>query len=450
VSSEAPSPPVSGIQFELPVSDPLAARLFPDLPGTVRWGLERSERILASLGDPHRDYPVLHVGGTNGKGSVARIWAQILGAAGYRTGLYSSPHLVSFRERILVEDRPLPDDLLVDWSGGLRPLLVREEPSYFEAATALALLAFSRAEVDVAVVEVGMGGRLDATNLVDPVLAAVTNVGLEHTAMLGSTLPEIAREKAGIFKPGLSVFTGSQDPEVLEVLEAEAVRSGALLCTVPAPDGEVTLEGSFLRLVTKRWGTLPLQTPLVGRHQLHNLALAVRSLEALPPGLHVSGRDVQEGAERTRIPGRFQVWKEKGQLWILDVAHNLDGMRALRETLRVTDPPRPRVGIVGVLNDKPWRSMLAELAPELDQLILTAPGSAPPERAWDPGVAAGYLSSEHTWIHPDLGSSLGAVRSRRQAFQTVVVTGSSYTVGDCLGRLGRIPAEALPTSFPPG
>ena len=450
MSHRAHERPTPAIEFGLPADDPLAARIFPALAGEVKWGLERTERTLASLGDPHLDYPVLHVGGTNGKGSVARIWAEVLQAAGFRTGLYTSPHLISFRERILVDGRPLPDELLEEWSRDLRPLLVREAPSFFEAATALAFLALSRSGTEVAVIEVGMGGRLDATNVVQPVLTAVTNVGLDHAAMLGETAEAIAREKAGILKPGIPVFTATDDPAALAVLTEETALREALLHKVPAPEGRVQLNGVALRLVTKRWGALDLDSPLIGRHQLRNLALAVHALEALPPRLPVSARAVKEGVRRTRVPGRFQVERERGRTWILDIAHNSDGVRALARTIEEVDPPRPRIGVVGILDDKPWEEMLRELDRVLDAVILTIPSLAPKVRSWNPEIAAQALSGDRVELSAGVGTAMEAARTRAGPSGTVVVTGSSYTVGECLTHLERIPPEALPVPFDSG
>jgi dihydrofolate synthase/folylpolyglutamate synthase len=450
VTDGAQTRPDSATQFGVPSDDPLAARLFPALAGEVKWGLDRTGRMLASLGDPHRAYPVLHVAGTNGKGSVARIWASILRAAGLRTGLYTSPHLISFRERILVNGTPIPDEQLEEWSWDLRPLLFRERPSFFEAATTLAFLAFAREEVEVAVVEVGMGGRLDATNVVEPVVAAITNVGLDHVPILGGTLEDIAKEKAGILKPGVPVFTADDKPEVLAVLAREAANSEALLHRVRPPEGETTLDGSSFLLRTKRWGDLDLTSPLVGAHQICNLALAVRSLEALPPRLPVSAQAVREGVAKARVPGRFQVEREGDLTWILDVAHNPDGVRALVNALHATNPPRPWIGVVGILSDKPADEMLGSLAAALDSVVLTTPTSAPKGRRWDPAAAAGRLASGRAELRPNVPAAVELARGAAGPSGTVVVTGSSYTVGEAMVALGRIPPEALPAPFRAG
>lgn len=433
-----------------PADDPLAARLLPGLPGDVRWGLDRMERVLAALGDPHLDYPVLHVAGTNGKGSVAKVWAEVLTAAGLSTGLYTSPHLVSFRERILVDGRPLPDGLLAEWARDLRPLLVREAPSFFEGSTALALLAFSRAGVEAAVVEVGLGGRLDATNVVRPAVAAVTSLGLDHTEMLGGTIEEVAAEKAGIFKPGLPVFTAVADRRALGVLEAEAAEREARLHRVRVPAGRVRLGGVELEVATRRWGTLALECPMTGRHQLENVALAVSALEALPPRIPLSAGALRRGVGRARLAGRFQVERRWGRTWILDVAHNVEGARVLRETLSEVAAPRPRAAVVAILADKPWKAILGELAPAADHFILTVPRSAPPARRWHPEDALALFPPGSARVCPDPGAALAEARSAVPPAGSVIVTGSMYTVGEALAWLGRLPREALPTPFESG
>jgi dihydrofolate synthase/folylpolyglutamate synthase len=364
--------------------------------------------------------------------------------------VYTSPHLVSFRERILIDGRPPPDELLAEWSRDLRPLLLREDPSFFEAATALAFLAFARSEVDVAVIEVGLGGRLDATNVVDPVLTAITNVSFEHGDLLGGSVARIAREKAGILKPGAPAFTAADDPAVLEVLREEAAVRGVLLRRIPTPEGRITIDGSRLRVETERWGPLELASPMCGHHQIRNIALAVRSLEALPPRLPVSSGAVREGVLRTRVPGRFQVEANDGMIWILDIAHNPDGIRALAGTLRELGPSRQRIGVIGILSDKPAREMLEELLRVLDLLVLTMPPSVQAARRWDPARMAAFLPPTRVHVVPHFSDALDFAARSAGPSGTVVVTGSSHTVGDALVEMGKIPAEALPSAMEPG
>ena len=424
------------------------------------------QRILAAVGSPHRAYPTLLVGGTNGKGSVAHVWARVLHAAGFRVGLYTSPHLVHFRERIQVEGEPLPDAFLEEVADELRSPLVKRQPSFFEATTALALTAFARAEVEVAVLEVGMGGRLDAVNVVDPLLTVVTNVGLDHQEMLGATHAEIAREKAGIFRSGVPAFTAASHPDALRVLAEEAAaRGGPLARIAPAP-GRMVAGGAAdgpapmneLRLRTRTWGELELRTPLLGAHQRTNVALAVRALEGLPPRLIPPRRAVVEGVAAARVPGRLQLEEEGPRRYLLDVAHNLDGVEtlvaALEELAGAAEGAvaAPRVAVVGILADKPVDAMLRALATAVDRVVLTTPPSAPDGRRWDPVAVAARFEAARLEVIPPEGVRPGAVpfeavpqlaealdRARALTADggTVVVTGSFHTVGGALTALGR-------------
>lgn len=429
-----------------PSDDPLANRLFPPLSGSVRWGLDRMERILATLDAPHRCAPSLHVGGTNGKGSVARIWAEVLRAEGLRVGLYTSPHIVSFRERILVDGAPLPDRVLEEIADEIRPALVRFAPSFFEASTVLAFCAFERAGVDVMVVEVGLGGRLDATNVVDPVLTAITNVSLEHEEFLGDSLEAIAREKSGILKPGVPAWTAVRDPGVLRVLAEQAAALGTPLNRVAPPSGRWDRHGLQLQLATRRWGELTLRSPLTGEYQLHNVALAVRALESLPPRLLPTPDQIREGVLRARIPGRFEVSDDPPREWILDVAHNRAGIEALGSALHTLRPEKPVIAVVGILADKEWESMLRTLAGRVDRVVLTTPPGVPESRRWDPRAVADRLSELELLVVDPIEAAFARAVELTGKGGTVVVTGSTHTVGAALKYRDRIPAEALPPS----
>jgi dihydrofolate synthase / folylpolyglutamate synthase len=443
-----------------PEGDPLAARLFPPLPGTVLWGLDRMQRIMAAVGSPHRAYPSLVVGGTNGKGSVATVWARVLEAAGFRVGLYTSPHLVDFAERIAIDGEPAPAFLLDEVAAELRSPIVKRQPSFFEATTALALTTFARADVDVAVLEVGLGGRLDAVNVVDPILTAVTNVGLEHQELLGPDHAAIAREKAGIFRAGVPAFTGATHPDALRVLAEEAAVLGIPLARVSPAPGESTLggrgghgAGTRMRLATRSWGPLELFSPLLGAHQRANVALAVRALEGLPPRLLPPRRAVEAGVAAARVPGRLQVEVEGPRRIVLDVAHNPDGVETLVRALDELAPPGPRVAVVGILSDKPVGVMLRTLAAGMDQVILTVPPSAPAPRRWDPeqvvrvlqeegragesGEGRGGQAGGRFEAVPEFAAALARARALTEQGGTVVVTGSFHTVGAALELLRR-------------
>ena len=275
-------------RLDLPFADSLVGRLFPPLATGVHWGLERTERALEALGDPHLIYRTIHVGGTNGKGSVASTLASVLNASGIRAGCYTSPHLCSFRERMLVGGEPLSEDDLLLRAEEVREAVLRFGLTFFEAVTVLGFHAFAQEGVEVAVVEVGLGGRLDATNVLRPEVAAITNVAMDHADYLGESLDQIAHEKAGIVKPGVPLITAESDPARLEVFREVTRRVGAPLVILPADavrEVSVAHDRTAFELDTSMWGPLSVETPLVGRRQATNAALAVEVLSYLNTAL---------------------------------------------------------------------------------------------------------------------------------------------------------------------
>jgi len=365
--------------------------------------------LLAELGNPQSHFAAVHVGGTNGKGSVGVLVAEALRVAGSRVGLYTSPHLVDVRERMLVDGRPIPAEAFVAWTRRLEPVLDAAGASFFEATTAIALADFAARGVDIAVVEVGLGGRLDATNVLTPLVSAVTHVALEHTEYLGTTLESIAREKAGIAKPGVPFVVGEPDPALREVMLEHARVVGALPVVV-APEVRYT-------------GHLALQ----GAHQRRNAAIAAQVLAVLPDAWRPPPEAVAAGFARARLPGRF----DRQGRWLFDVAHNPDGVSALVAALAADPPRRPLHAVVCILRDKDWSGMLTRLAGAVDRVWLTHAPSAPPDRAWDLD-AAGALLGTAAVLEPDLAKALTAAQ---QGAGTVLVTGSFHTVGDAMARL---------------
>ena len=419
-------------------------RIFPPLPTGVEWGLERTEDLLREIGDPHRAYPTLHVGGTNGKGSVAAALAKVLQEEGRRVGLYTSPHLCSFRERFQVEGRPVAASALLASADELRESIARLGLTFFEAATVLAFHLFAREGVEVAVVEVGLGGRLDSTNVIVPEVTAITNVALDHGEYLGYTLESIAGEKAGIIKAGVPVVTGERDGALCEIFRSRARSLGAPFHPVnPAEEVRslaVSADGNTFRMETGTWGVLELRTPLPGRHQAHNAALAVRALELLPDSLRPGRASVLRGVSGVRWPGRLQIYRGEGGTWVFDVAHNTAGVRALAASIPRLGLPEPLVLLVGIQGDKDWRSMLPPLFEMAREAVLTQPPSVPPGRRWDPLEAAGAVKARPKNLHilADFDEALGAAR-RAAGKGTVLVTGSHHTVGDAMNVLGILP-----------
>jgi len=428
----------------------LIRELFPRLTGGIRWGLDRTQRLLASVGDPQQAFRSLHVGGTNGKGSVSATLAAVLQARDLRVGLYTSPHLCAFRERVQLGGEPLDDALLVAAARRLWPAFEAERPSFFEATTALAFLALAQAGAEVVVAEVGLGGRLDATNVLRPEVAVLTNVALDHAQYLGNTLESIAGEKAGIIKAGVPVVTAERDPAILGIFRSRAAEAGAPFHALAADEPAAVhpaAGGTAFELATASWGRLALRTPLAGAHQAVNAALAVRALELLPPELRPEPAAVRTGVEAVRWPGRLQREVVGGRDWLFDVAHNPAGVQALVAALPDLVLPRPIVAVVGILGDKDWSLMLPPLAAAVDGLVLTEPPSAPSERRWDAVAVLARLPGLVAEAVGDFPAALEQARGRAGS-GTVLVTGSFHTVGDALALLGRAPAGVDPPLQP--
>ncbi len=404
--------------------DDALAFLFPRTT-TIKFGLGTTRRLLESLGHPHEVMPSVHIGGTNGKGSVSTLVASVLREEGWRVGLYTSPHLVSFRERILVDGVPISESALAMWTGRLQGLILEHKATFFEASTALAFADFAARGAEIAVVEVGLGGRLDSTNVIRPLVSAVTKIERDHMKYLGNTLEMIAREKAGIAKPGVPFVIGERDPVLVEVLRREARRAVARIDPSSRADIRV-MPAAY------EWAG-PLG--LTGPHQRRNAAVAHGVLMALPAPYRPCPAAVERGFATARIAGRLD---RRGK-WLFDVAHNPDGIRALIRAIEVITPPRPLVALVSILGDKEWPEMLVELDRVIDRGVLTvAPTAA--GRGWDTRWLRRWLSdrgrppARSVWtLIPDFREALEDVR---EGAATVLVTGSFHTVGDVMTALG--------------
>lgn len=398
--------------------------LFPRTQN-YRFGLERTEALLSALGRPDRVFPVIHIGGTNGKGSVSTLVAEALEAAGWRTGLYTSPHLISFRERYRVNGVPITEQAVATWVEFLRPEIEKHEATFFEVGTALAFADFAARGVEVAVIEVGLGGRLDSTNVVRPVVSAVTHIALDHQKYLGDTLEQIAAEKAWIAKPGAPFVVGEPRAELLEVLRREGGKS------VQSIDANAQLD---MRVVPPD-ARYQDELGLAGPHQRRNAAVARAVLDALPDRYRPRDTDVRSAFARARVPGRL----DRHGRWLFDVAHNPDGMRSLVRALRELDLPRPIYALVSILGDKAWPEMLVMLDEVIDRGILTVAPSADTRR-WDTEWLRRWLKepdrppANASWqLVPDFKAALGQVQ---EGAGTVLVTGSFHTVGDVMAELG--------------
>ncbi len=335
----------------------------------MHFGLEAVTDLLNRFGHPQNDYPTVLIGGTNGKGSTAAMLASMLREAGYCVGLYTSPHLTDVRERVTLNGKKIPAS---DFGGILAE--IRESAglpiTYFEALSAAAFIYFQRSRVDIAVVEVGLGGRLDATNVCKPLVSVITNIGLEHMDYLGKTLTAIATEKAGIIKPDGVCLTGSTQKSVLDVLQKICRQKASALYRL-GRDFHLSAAKDNLVHYTGLSRTLSnIRLSLSGAHQRANAALALAAIETLSEkGFPVSDQAICDGLTKTRWPGRMEILQER-PVFILDGAHNPAGMRALTHALKRSYPGRRFLFIFSALKDKDYRAMLNLLAPLASALII--------------------------------------------------------------------------------
>lgn len=408
--------------------------LFARTGGGVKVGLSRTEELLAAAGNPHRRFPSLHVAGTNGKGSVCATLEALLRSKGLRVGKYTSPHLVDFRERITVDELPIAQDQVVEFVRDWTATCERIGATFFEATTVMAFLAFADANVDVAVVEVGLGGRLDSTNVIRPLVAGVTSIGMDHAEWLGATTEHIAREKAGIYKAGVPAVVGDLDPAIRQLLAASAAEAGAAPvrivvdeCTVGPIS--VSARGTLFDVVWQG-DTRTLRTPLTGHFQAQNTMTALVMLAAAGGRYATTLDEAAAALGEVRLAGRFQ----QAGAYIFDVAHNPAGASVLADTLRGDPPPRPLAALFGVLADKNWRGMMDALAPVVDHFVLTTPPTAPADRVWRVDDAFAY-AIEHGWSAVVCRDFDAALSEATRVAATVLVTGSFHTVGDAMSRL---------------
>jgi dihydrofolate synthase/folylpolyglutamate synthase len=403
----------------------------------IKLGLDAIREILSRLGNPERSCPHVLIAGTNGKGSTAATLSSILRAAGIRAGLHTSPHLVDVTERVRVDDADVAAERLGEalaevFAAAARP---PEVPvTYFEAVTAAAERIFAAEGCRAAVSEVGMGGRLDATNACDPVVSAVTSIDFDHTADLGPTLAAIAREKAGVFRPGRPALVAATAPEARRVLAGEAERIGARLVDVPAVTGvsgrRETDFGQQLVLDTPA-GRYTLETPLRGAHQASNVAVAVVAAERLRPLFPEIGADaIVRGVAAARWPARLERFRVGGRTVWLDGCHNAEGARSLADFLSARGEPYDL--LFGVMRDKDAISIAGPLLPPARRAVLVAPEG---ERAFPADALAARLGALASRAEIAASAAEGLQRLLAGSGAEIVVAGSLYLAGEVRGRL---------------
>ena len=390
----------------------------------AHFGLERAQKLAALAGNPQAKLCFIHVAGTNGKGSTCAMLEGIYRAAGLRVGLFTSPHLVSFRERIQINRRLIPQTEIVRLVAEVQPLLKQfsadNHPTMFEVVTVMALKFFAEQKCDLVIWETGLGGRLDATNIVTPLASVITNIGFDHTEWLGDTLAKIAAEKAGIIKSGVPVLTAEEQLEALIVIQKTAAEKNTRLTIA-----QERLAGT-------------LAPPLLGEHQKLNAALALATVEILQKQIPVSKTQIEAGLQNVIWPGRLQLIERGNQTILLDGAHNLAGAETLRAALEKDFGGSRPVFIFGALADKKWRDICRVLAP-LAAKVFTVPVAS--NRTADAEtLAAGFgkiTPGLPIRAEENLTEALNA--SKDEPF--VVITGSLYLIGEALELLGVLPAD---------
>lgn len=388
-------------------------------------GLDNTRKLAALANNPHERLRFIHVAGTNGKGSTCAMLESIYREAGLRVGLYTSPHLVSFRERLQVNRQLISEAdvvrLVEECQPWVRQVEREQQPTFFEAVTVMALRYFAEQKCDLVIWETGLGGRLDATNIVMPLASVITNIGLDHQHWLGDTLEKIAAEKAGIIKPGLPILTATQQPEALRVIEQVAHNNHASLTVIDTECRILNTE----------------HLSLSGEHQHLNAALAVATVEALQKAIPVNRETIRRGLETVHWPGRLQlVTRPTGQRVLLDGAHNTDGAEVLRAAIQ---RDAPVTLILGILADKDWSAMCRILAPLANRMLLVPVVS---ERTLRPEELATVCRIENPGADVVSCGSLAEALTQSAGDPFVVIAGSLYLIGEAMEQLGLSPVPS--------
>ncbi len=411
----------------------------------VNFNLDRMRRMMELLGDPQETYKTIHVAGTKGKGSTSAMIANALQVQGYKVGFYTSPHLEDYVERIQVNRKPISHEELTELINYMKPFIAQvPEITTFELTTALGFLYFARKGVDIAVIEVGLGGRLDATNILDPMVSVITSLSYDHTSVLGDTLAQIAGEKAGIVKPGRDVVISPQKDEALKVVENIAKERNAPLTLVGRdycfselthslknqtmaiwPASDQSLADAFIEKSSREWQPTQLDIPLLGRHQVENAATAYVTLQiARKLGLSISEDAIKKGFSTVWWPGRFEIL-QTSPFVIVDSAHNRDSALKLRLALDDYLPGIPVIMVFGASEDKDIQGMFTELLPRVKKVIATQsvhPRALDPEKLVELAHTFGCAAQA---VVP-ISDALKAAIEQANGKDAIVITGSLF------------------------
>jgi dihydrofolate synthase/folylpolyglutamate synthase len=412
----------------------------------IVFGLANIRNILNSLGNLHEKLKVIHIGGTNGKGSTAAMIQSILSRCGYRVGLYTSPHLISFTERIRIDDREITEAEVVRLTERIREAVgknrIPETFTFFDFTTAMAMLYFVEAKVDLAILEVGLGGRLDSTNVVDPLLSVITNISMDHRDYLGDTLEAVAREKAGIIKEGRVLVTAATQPKVVDLFQRICLEKKAPLYRVGRDfrgrrAGRRRFHYHGLKL------NLPnLEIKLAGRHQIVNATAALGAIETFGRnGNRIRDEAIYEGLMGVQWWGRLEVAKEAPMV-LLDGAHNPSAARKLKEAIAQEFPHERLFLVLGIMNDKDYRRIISILVPSADMTVLCKPRC---ERAAPPQMLLNEVKriEKKGEIVEDVGEAVQHLLSMASERDIICITGSFYTIGEAKDYLSRSKKQSL-------
>jgi len=397
----------------------------------VKFGLSKTYKLMKRLGNPHHGKTYIHIAGTNGKGSVSAMLESILLRAGMKVGFYSSPHLVRFTERFRINQKEITQKRVAKLTDRLRNIINPDNPpTYFEAATVIGLTYFAEENTDISIMEVGMGGRFDATNIIKPVVSAITNISLEHQAFLGRHLIDIAGEKAGIIKKGVDTVTAATQPSVIRLFEGICAEKNAPFWRV-GKDVRYRSTGSGLSYYGLKYTFRDLDASLKGSYQKRNVALAISIIELLErKGFEISSRDIKEGLRETIWPGRLHLIS-KNPLIVLDGAHNPAGIRELAEAVEKAFSYNRIILIIGIMKDKDIVNMISTLVPMADYIICTNPDyyrSAEPSDL----MKIAYAYSRHVESVPVISKAIERAKKMAGPRDMILITGSLFTIGEAL------------------
>lgn len=414
----------------------------------IKFGLDNTIKLLSLFDNPHHRFKTIHVAGTNGKGSTSAMIASLLKAQGFRVGLFTSPHLVSFTERIRINKEEIKEKDVIDLTVEIKSMIDKVNqgfsPTFFEFVTVMAFIYFSRKDVDWAVIEVGMGGRLDATNVIKPAVSVITKIGLDHQEFLGNTIRAIAIEKAGIIKEGVPIITASQDEDALEVIFNRAAEMGSEISvynrdfrSIPK---SITREGIIFDYYGRETFK-KLYIPLLGNHQVENVSLAIRSLE-VALGLDLKVSSVRQGLSDIKWSGRLELIRRPLEPYdiLIDGAHNPSAAIALRDAINsyYKGSYERIIFIIGIMTDKDIEGIIKPLLPLSHHTIFTAPDykrASGPESLLQRALMLGFEGESSPSIRESLNKAIEKAKAL-SGKTLIVITGSFYTIGEALQELG--------------